>query len=626
MELETLGRRTHPKIQQRWIEVNYQQNQQQEEQQHLVDFEGKTLCVSAPPTTDSVLGAVYSALHVSQLAVESLQVPWRIMCGGRFLGARDRVPSASILRVWTGGLKGGKGGFGAMLRAMAKQAGKKPTTDFGACRDLQGRRLRHVNDEVRLQKWKEQRETERRGEKVEEEKTQSGIENWHLGVPTWAEGAKPSYMKTRRKTVLCQQWLDARKDRKAPDGAPPWWGCPRGRGCDFAHGKEELRGKGLEEFNKKQNHETREKRRQGLDKYVEASSAEEVTATMSSAVEQGLKAAAKTNVRKAQEEAEIAKDLLGMDIQAGEAGRKFSGCSWMEVAGGDVELAEDGQAQGASEFGTARVVGVALTKKKWYFEVKLLTAGLMQIGWADDTFVPGGPESGDGIGDIAGSWAYDGVRQQRWNEGQNDYGEAWKVGDVVGCLLDINSSTQTASMSFSLNGVDMGVAFAEVTLAAASGTGVASSLEGDVLLKEQPGFFPAVSLEEGEAGVVNLGQEAFAYAPPDGFKAVIAARTGDSFPPPSQPRPLKAAGEGDEQNEGGAGRTPVDLEDFNCATDLAARFGPNRLKQELEERGVKCGGTHYQRAARLFSLKRLAPDEYPPEVLVINKNKRAKQS
>ncbi|CAN0530734.1 unnamed protein product, partial [Ectocarpus sp. 8 AP-2014] len=72
------------------------------------------------------------------------------------------------------------------------QAGAKPTTDFGACRDLQGRRLRHVNDEVRLQKWQENRERESRGEKVEEEKTQSGIENWHLGVPTWAEGAKPS--------------------------------------------------------------------------------------------------------------------------------------------------------------------------------------------------------------------------------------------------------------------------------------------------------------------------------------------------------------------------------------------------------------------------------------------------
>jgi Silencing defective 2 N-terminal ubiquitin domain len=30
-------------------------------------------------------------------------------------------------RLWTGGLLGGKGGFGAMLRAAAKQAGNKPT-------------------------------------------------------------------------------------------------------------------------------------------------------------------------------------------------------------------------------------------------------------------------------------------------------------------------------------------------------------------------------------------------------------------------------------------------------------------------------------------------------------------
>lgn len=39
------------------------------------------------------------------------------------------------------------------------------------------------------------------------------------------------------------------------------------------------------------------------------------------------------------------------------------------MAGGDVELTEEGQAQGASDFGTARVVGVALRKKSWYFEV-----------------------------------------------------------------------------------------------------------------------------------------------------------------------------------------------------------------------------------------------------------------
>lgn len=104
-------------MQQHWLEDN-----QQHQQQHLVEFEGRTLCIFAAPTTHSVLSAVYSALHVPKIAVDSLAVPWRIICGGRFLGAGDKVPSMSVLRVWTGGLKGGKGGFGAMLRAMAKQA------------------------------------------------------------------------------------------------------------------------------------------------------------------------------------------------------------------------------------------------------------------------------------------------------------------------------------------------------------------------------------------------------------------------------------------------------------------------------------------------------------------------
>lgn len=45
------------------------------------------------------------------------------------------------------------------------------------------------------------------------------------------------------------------------------------------------------------------------------------------------------------------------------------GCSWMEVAGGDMELTEAGRAQGSSDFGTAKVVGVSLRRKKWYFEV-----------------------------------------------------------------------------------------------------------------------------------------------------------------------------------------------------------------------------------------------------------------
>ncbi|KAL1350372.1 hypothetical protein HN51_014461 [Arachis hypogaea] len=65
-------------------------------------------------------------------------------------------------------LKGGKGGFGSLLRGAATKAGQKKTNNFDACRDMSGRRLRHVNAEKRLEEWKAAEE-ERRLEKVAEE-------------------------------------------------------------------------------------------------------------------------------------------------------------------------------------------------------------------------------------------------------------------------------------------------------------------------------------------------------------------------------------------------------------------------------------------------------------------------
>lgn len=48
-------------------------------------------------------------------------------------------------------IRGGKGGFGSNLKA----AGKHNLVDnYDACRDLQGRRLRHKSAEEKLEKWK----------------------------------------------------------------------------------------------------------------------------------------------------------------------------------------------------------------------------------------------------------------------------------------------------------------------------------------------------------------------------------------------------------------------------------------------------------------------------------------
>ncbi|KAL6760359.1 ubiquitin fusion protein [Haematococcus lacustris] len=49
-------------------------------------------------------------------------------------------------------LRGGKGGFGALLRGQGRDG--KVTENFDACRDLSGRRVRHQAAEVKLKAWK----------------------------------------------------------------------------------------------------------------------------------------------------------------------------------------------------------------------------------------------------------------------------------------------------------------------------------------------------------------------------------------------------------------------------------------------------------------------------------------
>jgi len=58
-------------------------------------------------------------------------------------------------------LCGGKGGFGSLLRGGPQGVTIKKTINFDACRDLSGRRLRHVNNENRIAQWlKDQKENQ----------------------------------------------------------------------------------------------------------------------------------------------------------------------------------------------------------------------------------------------------------------------------------------------------------------------------------------------------------------------------------------------------------------------------------------------------------------------------------
>ncbi|KAJ1459293.1 concanavalin A-like lectin/glucanase domain-containing protein, partial [Pelagophyceae sp. CCMP2097] len=124
---------------------------------------------------------------------------------------------------------------------------------------------------------------------------------------------------------------------------------------------------------------------------------------------------------------------------------------------------------------------------RWYYEVVLLTDGLMQVGWADSDFACE-PVRGQGVGDHTSSWAWDGFRMKRqvqiakirWNISSAPYGERWATGDVVGVLLDCDKR----EMRYFLNGCDLGVAFRGF---------------------RAKGLFPAASLNVGQAAHLNFG-------------------------------------------------------------------------------------------------------------------------
>ncbi|KAL5563518.1 hypothetical protein UlMin_033265 [Ulmus minor] len=97
----------------------------------------------------------------------------RLVTGTRQLHGNSVISCAGdavhFPSVWlTLRLRGGKGGFGSLLRGAATKAGQKKTSNFDACRDMSGRRLRHVNAEKRLEEWKAEEEGRRLEKKADE--------------------------------------------------------------------------------------------------------------------------------------------------------------------------------------------------------------------------------------------------------------------------------------------------------------------------------------------------------------------------------------------------------------------------------------------------------------------------
>uniref|UniRef100_A0A8C9XAP6 Ryanodine receptor 3 n=1 Tax=Sander lucioperca TaxID=283035 RepID=A0A8C9XAP6_SANLU len=132
----------------------------------------------------------------------------------------------------------------------------------------------------------------------------------------------------------------------------------------------------------------------------------------------------------------------------------------------------------------------AVKTGKWYFEFEALSGGDMRVGWAR----PGcRPDVELGTDDQA--FVFDGYRGRRMHAGSRYFGQTWKKGDVVGCMINMEDK----SMIFTLNGE---------LLITSKGSELCFT---DFETEDGEGFIPVCSLGVTEIGHINLGKDASTF-------------------------------------------------------------------------------------------------------------------
>ena len=116
----------------------------------------------------------------------------------------------------------------------------------------------------------------------------------------------------------------------------------------------------------------------------------------------------------------------------------------------------------------------------------------------------------------------------------------WKTGDIVGCIIDITcigEEETSAKISFTLNGEYLGLAYSDVKSAVLTDCSqVSSAANSDSRSKSKSKkdnknqqkfssvthYYPCLSLEDGEAVLLNIGQHPFSYLPKEDIHTLIS--------------------------------------------------------------------------------------------------------
>lgn len=108
-------------------------------------YSGKTpLCLPINANNSTALQLKQQIYGITSVPVEDQVLR---ITNGHALVDQDLITDNTFLNIQLSSrILGGKGGFGSMLRAQGGRMNAQKTTNFEACRDLQGRRIRTVND------------------------------------------------------------------------------------------------------------------------------------------------------------------------------------------------------------------------------------------------------------------------------------------------------------------------------------------------------------------------------------------------------------------------------------------------------------------------------------------------
>lgn len=95
-----------------------------------------------------IISCIYDQIE-SSFGIERSQFVL-VSKNGIKLDVKSQINESDVIQI-TPLVLGGKGGFGSLLRSFGKQITK--STNKEACRDLTGRRIRHVNNEKKLKEF-----------------------------------------------------------------------------------------------------------------------------------------------------------------------------------------------------------------------------------------------------------------------------------------------------------------------------------------------------------------------------------------------------------------------------------------------------------------------------------------